>query len=104
MRVLFIGPIAPFQTTEARRDAFLELGVPLEVIDQQPFLAASNPRLTFWTLLTPGVFAFNREILRRMESFRPDVIWIEKGVYVFPRTLRALHRACDLLLFEDLGR
>ena len=98
MRVLFIGDLASFQTTEARRDAFLELGVPLEAIDQRQLLGTSSPRLSFWTLLTPGVFAFNREILRRAESFRPDVIWIEKGVYVFPRTMRALHRDRKALL------
>jgi hypothetical protein len=98
MRVLFVGDIAPYQTTEARRDAFIELGVPLEAVDQRALLAGSDPRLTFWTLLTPGVFAFNREILRRAESFRPDVVWIEKGVYVFPRTLRALHRDRKALL------
>lgn len=93
-RVLLVGTIS--QTTEARRNAFLELGVPLDVIDEARFLRPSNPlnaKLTYWTHRTPGVFALNRELLGTAERTRPDVIWIEKGVAIFPRTLRALREA-----------
>jgi hypothetical protein len=95
MRILFVGDVAPFQTTQARRDSFLELGIPLETVDQGRFLGRLGPwstRLSFWSLNTPAVYAFNRSILEAFRRFRPDVVWIEKGVYVFPRTLRALHR------------
>jgi hypothetical protein len=53
--------------------------------------------LTYRTLRTPGVFALNREILERAARFRPDVLWLEKGTYVFPRTLRRLRRDPSLL-------
>jgi hypothetical protein len=93
LRVLFVGTIS--QTTEARRDSFESLGVALETVDEGRLTASSNPffaRLTYWSGLTPPIFAFNREILARCESFSPDVIWIEKGVNVFPRTIQALKR------------
>ncbi len=100
-RILFIGEIEPFQTTFVRRDAFLELGFPLEVVDRNEFLKNLPPtlrRLSFYSLRTPPVFAFNREILDRARRFRPELIWIEKGVYVFPETLRALRRDPSPLL------
>jgi len=92
-RVLFVGNIS--QTTEMRRDSFESLGVPIETVNEGRYTSSSNPlyaKLTYWSNRTPPIFAFNREILARNESFRPDVIWIEKGVNVFPRTIRALKR------------
>jgi hypothetical protein len=101
MRMLFVGDVAPYQTTEARRDSFEALGVPLETLDQRRFLGGQGPwgtRLAFWTLRTPPVYAFNRALLEAYRRCAPDVVWIEKGVYVFPRTLRALRRERRSLL------
>lgn len=101
MRILFVGDCAPFQTTEARRDAFLALGLPLTTVDPREDIGVQGPnvaRLGYWTLRTPAVYAFNRRILTAAASFGPDVVWIEKGVYVFPSTLRRLHRDRSRLL------
>lgn len=100
-RILFVGDLTPYLTTRARRDAFLELGFPVESIDQMPYIRSARPlvsALTYRTLLTPGVFALNREIRRRASEFRPDVIWLEKGTFVFPRTIRRLRRDPRALL------
>jgi hypothetical protein len=101
-RILFVGELTPFLTTVARRDALVELGFPVESIDHMPFVrkpSALITALTYRTLLTPGVFALNREILACAARFRPDVLWLEKGTYVFPRTLRHLRRDHPGLLF-----
>ena len=95
-RILFVGDQTPYLTTAARRDALIELGFPLESVDPTSFIHG-GPRWT-WplahrTLLTPGVFAFNREVLQRATAFRPDVLWLEKATYLFPRTFRRLR--CD---------
>jgi spore maturation protein CgeB len=99
-RILFVGHLTPYLTTAARRDALLELGFPVESIDQVRYVSRPSKLiswLTYRTLLTPDVFAFNREILDRAARFRPDVLWLEKGTYVFPRTLRRLRRDSSLL-------
>ena len=67
-RILFVGEIEPFETTFARRDAFLELGFPLEVVDRSQFLKnlpETLRRLCFYGLRTPPVFSCNRERLHR---------------------------------------
>jgi spore maturation protein CgeB len=98
-RILFVGDLTPYLTTVARRDALLELGFPIESIDQNPYIRRGMfSALTYRTLLTPGVFALNREIAKRAERFRPDVAWLEKGTFIFPRTLRRLRRDPRLLL------
>ena len=98
-RILFVGEQTPYLTTAARRDALIELGFPLESIDPGRFLAGGSwsSALSHRTLLTPGVFAFNREVLRRAASFRPDVLWLEKATYLFPRTFQRLRRDRNLL-------
>jgi hypothetical protein len=95
MRILFVGDIQPYLTTAARLTALQELGIPVAALDQRPFFqsgARIGRALTHWTLLTPGVFAFNRALLARARAVKPDVVWIEKGIYVFPATLRELKR------------
>ena len=100
LRILFIGPLSPYLTTGARRAALVDLGFAVDAIDPEPFVQGSS-RLTasiaHRTLLTPGIFAFNREIVQRAARFRPDVIWLEKATYVFPRTHRRLRRDSSAL-------
>jgi hypothetical protein len=96
LRILFVsGDMSPFLTTRARLDAFLGLGQTVETVEPRDFVR-SDARwlnaLSFWTLLTPRVFAFNRGILEAAERLRAQVVWIEKGTEVFPRTLLALRR------------
>jgi spore maturation protein CgeB len=94
-RILFVGDLTPYLTTTARRDALVEQGFPVESIDERDYVRSSShvmSALTYRTVLTPGVFALNREILARAERFRPDVAWLEKGTYIFPRTFHALRR------------
>jgi spore maturation protein CgeB len=101
VRILFIGDMTPYLTTAARRDAFLELGFPVETIDPTPIVRPPGAfawALAYRTLLTPGVFELNRRILAEAARFRPEVIWIEKGTFVFPRTMRRLRRESDALL------
>jgi len=100
-RILFIGEMTPYLTTAARRDALLELGYSVETIDPMPIVRrpyALPFTLTYRTLLTQGVFELNRRILEQTARFRPDMIWIEKGTYVFPRTMSRLRRESGALL------
>lgn len=100
-RILFVGYLTPYLTTAARHDALVDLGFPVESVDPAPFVESTSRLVSataYRTLLTPGVFAFNREILERAARFRPDVLWLEKATYLFPRTFRRLRRDPRLLL------
>jgi hypothetical protein len=96
LRILFVGgDMSPFLTTRARRDALLELGQQVETVAPRDFVKHDSrwlDRLSFWTLITPRIFAFNRAIVKAAERTQAQVVWIEKGTEVFPRVLRALRR------------
>ena len=96
LRVLMVGEIEPLLTTGARFAAFRELGVEVEGVDSRPFLATRSTwakRVTHFTLRTPAVYAFNRALIDAVARFRPNLLWLEKPVFVFPSTLRRLRRA-----------
>jgi hypothetical protein len=95
LRILMVGELAPLLTTGARFAAFRELGVEVEGVDLRRFLVAEGSlakRLTHWTLRTPAVYGFNAALREAFERFRPNLVWLEKPVYVFPSTLRRLRR------------
>jgi hypothetical protein len=102
LRILFVsGDLEPYLTTRARRDAFLALGQQLESVTAEDFIGLDRRwmnRFAYWTLLAPRTFAFNRAILAGAERLRANVIWIEKGTEVFPRTLRRLKREGSRIL------
>jgi hypothetical protein len=101
LRILMVGGLDPYLTTGARFAAFRELGVATEGLDANRFLSSPNrwmTRLTHFTLLTPAVFAFNRALVEAVERHAPNVLWIEKGVFVFPRTFRRLRRRPGLTM------
>ncbi len=101
MRILVVGDMTPFVTTSARVEAFRALGFAVETIDYRVFVQSESrlvTRLNHWTLLTPDIFRLNRAIREGARRFEPDVVWIEKGTYVFPRTLRRLRNDPSLTL------
>ena len=95
LRVMMAGELEPLLTTGARFAAFRELGVEVEGVDSRRYLTARGAlgrRLTHFTLRTPEVYAWNRALREGCARFRPNVVWLEKPVYVFPSTLRRLRR------------
>ena len=101
MRILLIGDMTPFVTTSARVEALRALGSSVETVDYLEFVRSESrlvTRLDHWTLLTPNVFRLNRTIRESVRRFEPDVVWIEKGTYVFTRTLRRLRDDTSLTL------
>jgi hypothetical protein len=101
LRVLMVGELEPLLTTGARFAAFRELGVAVEGVDSRSFLASPDPwmrRLTHFTLRTPSVYAFNRAIVSAVARFQPNVLWLEKPVFLFPGTFRRLRREPGLRL------
>ncbi len=99
LRILLVGGIDPYLTTGARFAAFRELGIATEGLDIRQYVERGGRwarRATHYSLLTPGVFALNRAVLEAADRFRPNVLWLEKAVYLFPRTFRRLRRQAAL--------
>jgi len=77
------------------------LGLDVDVLDTSP-LTSSRFRalnsLTLRTYLTPSAVEMNVAILKRAASCAPDVIWIDKGIWVYPTTLRRLKKYAQFVV------
>lgn len=91
MAILFVSSLAPGGTCEMRRQALERLGHRTLPYSYYPAFHryASLLRKSQWHLrIGPALRKINTEIMERLEAGRPDLLWIEKGWFVWPATLK----------------
>jgi len=95
MNILFIGDLFPFGRTYQRKRALEELGhsVTAHSLTTEDWYYKSKPSLLYRVLwkagFPPDLAQTNKAILRKVQNGHFDIVWIEKGNNVWPRTLRA---------------
>ena len=91
MKILYYGPCE--ENSGSRFEGMQHLGHTCRIVDPAAFIR-SSPRVlrAVEGRLRNGPFVFwlNRRLLRAATRFRPDIVWLEKGVLVYPRTLRGI--------------
>lgn len=94
MKILYTGPLGKWTTTEARRKAFIELGHEIFLVDSSPLHAATNllGKIQGRLLTGPTVKWYNNQLLGKARETLPDMIWVDKGVCVWPRTLETMKK------------
>lgn len=96
MRILYSGRIGRWSTTEARLHALRGLGHDVEVLDINASLAGAPAWLRKIELHAadgPHLRAYNRALRRVAGDGRWDLIWLDTGACVRPRTVAALREA-----------
>ncbi len=101
LRILHVGPFWDGSTSLWRREALRSLGHQVVPLDITPF-ESIGPRLLrslrhrlSWG---PGVGKLNRELLKLVENSRPDVILVDKGLLIRPKTLQRARAIAGPLL------
>lgn len=92
-RLLYVGELSPASTSVARFEALRELGHDVhgfEVIDICRHRSRVLNYLGHRVYLLPQIFAANRRLRARVAELRPNVVWIDKGRWVLPATVRWL--------------
>ncbi len=92
MRILYVGT-GDEGTCRARRRALQHFGHDVTVLNPKDYLKDLN-RLTmnlYYRFLTgPRTVRFNEDLLRLTKEKAFDWIWVDKGTFVFPRTVKRL--------------
>ena len=104
MRVLAIGPLWRGSNAGGLFRALSRKGCLIEVIDEFYFVSLQTKKKSTKVLeriIRPlQEDEFNNAIINRIETFRPDYIFVYKGVFVRPGTLDyARKNDCRLVLF-----
>jgi len=94
MRILYTGPLIAGDTCELRRRALDRLGHETIAIDSLEFVERQRglSRRLQWRLRTgPMVREYNAALEGALAT-RPDVLWVDKGIFVRPAVLEAARR------------
>lgn len=93
MRILHVGSYDANGTPRLRAASMRRLGHDVDDLDLDPLLGR-QPRLIaalrIRTLLGPGIAAVNRRLIAACRAIRYDLVWLDKPIWVRPRTVRAL--------------
>jgi spore maturation protein CgeB len=93
-RVLYAGALTHFKynTTICRLRALRALGLDVVSLDAAQALGRNLwvRRVNQRTYLGPSVRAMNSALLAAAKSQRPDVVWLDTALWVYPWTLRRL--------------
>jgi len=91
MKILYTGPLLAGDTCELRLRALTRLGHEMIPVDWLPIAERQGPlarRLQRRLRLGPMVREYERA-LREALTARPDVLWVDKGIFVPPTVLDA---------------
>lgn len=93
-RILYVGPDGPGQTSLYRVCTLRRLGQEVAVFDPRPY----QPKNRYLAAVAAGypvglfIWRVNRDLLRTVRDFRPDVVWFDKPVQFTEATIEAIKR------------
>ena len=99
-RLLYVGgltssyEVAVANTTRSRVRALSALDLDVATLDTTPWTGSSlwTQRFNQRTYLGRSVRAMNGELQRSVAEHRPDLVWMDKAMWVYPWVLRRLRR------------
>ncbi len=87
--ILFVGDLTPFSRSSQRRDALLRLGTEVEGVSWSSDAPPRFLEKVFSKLRIPlDRVDTNNRIRALVQAKKFDVIWVEKGNIIWPKTLR----------------
>jgi hypothetical protein len=103
MKVLYVGELESTDvvtTSKMRMLAIQDLGCEVKSIDARSYYVwGGKPGGVFRRLKWgPPLRWLNREVLRQAEASRPEVVWIDKGIWIYPQTLKTLQSRYKAIL------
>ena len=101
MRILYTGSFRKGSYTESRRQALHSLGHEVVELDQVPYLYRGSyvlQKTQCHLLIGPGIVAYNHDLVRLARETNPNLIYIDQVVYLWPRSVEALHNGGSRLV------
>jgi hypothetical protein len=99
--MLYVGSLDPGGTCIQRMNALQDLGHTVIPVDVRSFLHDAHPAVD-WVrrrlLWSPGIKSLNRFLTELAVSERPDLLWVDKGVFLHAGALRRIRAGSSALL------
>jgi spore maturation protein CgeB len=100
-RILFVGYLWDGSSCVPRMETLRALGHDVEAFDCTPVFTHPSRivnAISHRYQCTPRVIRMNASLRARAAAGRHDLVWVEKGTWIFPSTLKALRRFCRFLV------
>lgn len=102
--ILYVGSLGLGSTAAHRMRALERQGVTVVPVDTAPWIHRTGNRvmrsLAWRWGLGPVVRCFNQGLLQQAAEAQYDWVWLDKGHWVYPETLRALRRSAQTRLIH----
>ena len=100
-RVLYVTGLAPFGTTTYRFAAMQRIGQEVQAFDWVPYALKSSllNALRNRYPVGPLVSRVNRDLVKAVQEFHPEVVWFDKPMYFTPETIRAIQKTGAKVVF-----
>lgn len=100
-RILYAGDLSPGGTCLQRFDALRRLGQDVKPFDTQSYGVRSRTLnwLRFRYPVGPFVWRINRDLLRSVEDYRPDVVWFDKPIFFTAETMEIIKKSGAQIAF-----
>jgi hypothetical protein len=99
--LLYAGQLEPGGGSAQRRGALARLGFVCRDVDFLPFMKFGPKVLRAATRLVacgPAIARLNQTIRAAIDMHRPQILWVDRGIWIYPETLRCARRAGVSLL------
>lgn len=91
MKLLYVGSLDKGSTCLSRMTAMTSIGVTIETFDFNDFLYNRYWfALAFYFGIGPAIGSINRAFLKKVEAAQPSCIWVDKGLYITPVSLKKI--------------
>ena len=103
-KTLYVGPLDPSGTCSARLRALQSINERTEAMDTS-FVGNQGGRLRNYLAaqfcFDSGFIDSNRSLLSKVDHLRPAVVWIDKGFWIWKRTLDRIAKAGVFLVHHN---
>lgn len=107
-RLLYAAPLDGYagngpRTSAARLEGLRQLNLEICVFDSAK-VRSPNPwvrRLDYVVGISEAVRSMNRSLLRSVVEGRPDAVWLDRGEWIYPSTLREIRRTGAQLIYHN---
>ena len=93
LRILYVGNLGAMSKCTQRAQAIERLGNDVHKLDTWDYEYGGHPlawRIRLRTLIGKPVLQLNQEVLRLSEKIRPNLIWFDKAIFIWPETVARL--------------
>ena len=101
MKILYTGPLTAGHTCDLRRRTLERLGHEVIGIDYLPYCGqySSVSKQFQWHLrIGPMLAAYNEELEMAIGAYGPDIMWVDKGLFISAETTQMARQAVECLV------